>query len=252
MLEGGIHQASGLQDMSTQGTPRLMAMASHGCQQGEHPLLWSLCATLVDLGYPVAVLDASTAESERNPGLLQWLDSPGRPRQGAGAAESWSVLPASLGLQALCQQGSPVTGAWTPLAEIFQNYGVVVVYASADVLSSLLARSGIEPLLTVSPLRTSPLTAYQALKQMLLTAHLRPTIASIVNELPLTGRVGVQGSPAKKLQECAMNFLGYPLDSWIVRATQSHDRLSDDMRRLALRLLEKAMPLYRHHFVGNR
>lgn len=251
MLEGSIHQAWGLQDMGAQGTPRLMAMASHGNRQGEHPLLWSLCSTLTELGYPVAVLDATTTESERNPGLLQWLDGPGAPHLGADNSVSWHVVPSSLGLHRLCGQDGFRGQAWSPLADLFQNYGVIVVYASADLLSSLLARSGVEPLLAVAPQKNSSLTAYQALKQMLLTAQLRPTMASIVSELATTSGTGEQ-SAARKLQECALNFLGYPLDSWLVRAAQTQERLSDDMQRLALRLLEKAMPLYRHHFVGTR
>lgn len=251
MLEGSIHQAWGLQDMGSQGTPRLMAMASHGNRQGEHPLLWSLCATLTELGYPVAVLDATTTESARNPGLLQWLDGPGSSHPGKGDTASWSVLPASSGLEYLCQAGNPQGAPWAPLAELFQNYGVIVVYASAELLSRLLAHSGMEPLLTVSPQRSSSLTAYQALKQMLITAQLKPTMASIVSE-GLAGNGTDDRTAARKLQECAMNFLGYPLDSWLVRAAQTQERLSDDMQRLALRLLEKALPLYRHHFVGTR
>lgn len=251
MLEGSLHQAWGLQDLGAQGTPRLMAMASHGSRQGEHPLLWSLCATLTELGYPVAVLDATTTESDRNPGLMQWLDGPGSPHLDRGSGASWSVLPAAIGLQHLCQTGGAQGPAWSPLADLFQRYGVIVIYANADLLSALLAHSGVEPLLAVSPQKASSLTAYQALKQMLLTAQLRPTVASIVNESAANSATA-ERSGATKLQECALNFLSYPLDSWLVRAAQTQERLSDDMQRLALRLLEKAMPLYRHHFVGTR
>jgi hypothetical protein len=126
---------------------------------------------------------------------------------------------------------------------------VIVIYAGADVLTLVLPDSGIEPLLTVSPAKMSPVTAYQALKQMLLDAKLRPTMASIVTE-PLSKGAVASYSPVENLQKCAMTFLGYRLDSLVVRAAQPQDRPSDDMHRLALRLLEKAMPLHSNHFVG--
>ena len=73
MLDHAIHQASGLQGMLQQAAPRLMALASHGSQQDELPLLWDLCSTLVRLGYSVAVLDGTTTETDLNQGLVQLL-----------------------------------------------------------------------------------------------------------------------------------------------------------------------------------
>ena len=69
MLEMCVNQGAGLRGIAKQAVPRVIAMASHGDQEGELPLLWSLCSTLVDFGYPVAVLDATTFESANNPGL---------------------------------------------------------------------------------------------------------------------------------------------------------------------------------------
>ena len=96
----------------------------------------------------------------------------------------------------------------------------------------------------------SAVTAYQALKKMFLDAGLRPTVANIVIE-PLSKTVEPNQSPVNKLQECAMAFLGYRLDALTIRARSSEGRATDDVRRLALRLLENAMPLHRHHFVGS-
>jgi hypothetical protein len=48
-----------------------------------------------------------------------------------------------------------------------------------------------------------------------------------------------------------MEFLGYQIDPLTIRARQPKNRDSNDVSRLALRLLENAMPLHRHHFVGS-
>ena len=250
MLEMCVNQGAGLRGIAKQAAPRVIAMASHGDQQGELPLLWSLCSTLVDFGYPVAVLDATTVESANNPGLEQLMNDAYWPGDLSSEALSWSVIPAALGLKRL---GSQKTANGLPLDQLsglFQSFGVIVIYARADVLTLVLPDSGIEPLLTVSPAKMSPVTAYQALKQMLLDAKLRPTMASIVPE-SLPKGVVPSYSPVENLQKCAMTFLGYRLDSLVVRAVQPKDRPSDDMHRLALRLLENAMPLRSHHFVGS-
>ena len=250
MLEMCVNQGAGLRGIAKQASPRVMAMASHGDQQGELPLLWSLCSTLVDFGYPVAVLDATTVESANNPGLEQLMNDAYWPGDLSSEALSWSVIPAALGLKRL---GSQKTASGLPLDQLsglFQSFGVIVIYARADVLTRVLPDSGIEPLLTVSPAKMSPVTAYQALKQMLLDAKLRPTIASILPE-SLPKGVVPSYSPVENLQKCAMTFLGYRLDSLVVRAVQPKDRPADDMHRLALRLLENAMPLQSHHFVGS-
>lgn len=253
MLENCVNQGAGLRGIAEQAAPRVIAMASHGDQQGELPLLWSLCSTLVDFGHPVAVLDATTVESANNPGLEQLMDDAYWPGDLSSEALSWSVIPAALGLQRLGQRRSGGGLPLDPLSGLFQSFGVIVIYARAEVLSLVLPDSGIEPLLTVSPAKMSSVTAYQALKQMLLDAKLRPTIASLVQEpLPkATGAVANNYSSIENLQKCAMTFLGYRLDSLAIRAAQPQDRPSDDMHRLALRLLEKAMPLHRNHFVGS-
>lgn len=250
MLEMCVNQGAGLRSIALQAAPRVMAMASHGNQQGELPLLWSLCSELVDIGYPVAVLDATTVESTSNPGLLQLLEDACWPADENSEPMSWSVIPAALGLQRLCVQPSGHTLPLDPLGHLFQSFGVIVIYARADILSLLLPGTGIEPLLTVSPVKMSSLTAYQALKQMLLNAKLRPTVANITSE-PFSKSSTANHSPIKNLQDCAMTFLDYRLDSLAVRAPHPQECQSDDMHRLALRLLENAMPLHRHHFVGS-
>jgi len=250
MLDMVVNQGAGLQRMALQSVPRVMAVASHGQQQGELPLLWSLCATLVDLGHSVAVLDATTIESADNLGLAQMLDDAHLLGDESSAPVSWSVIPAALGLTQLCQPMSRPGWPLAPLSELFQRFGVVVIYAQAGLLAGLLPDTGIEPLLTVVPVKMSAVTAYQALKQMLLNTKLRPTMAAIVGESSCSTGASSHSS-VKNLQHCAMAFLGYRLDALAVRALQPAECRSDDMHRLALRLLENAMPLHRHQFMGS-
>ena len=250
MLDMCVNQGAGLQSIALQSAPRVIAMASHGDQQGELPLLWSLCSTLVGFGYPVAVLDATTAESDDNPGLAQLLEDGCWRGDESTEPLSWSVIPAALGLQRLYTQQSGQGLPLDPLGGLFQNFGVIVIYARADILTLLLPGSGIEPLLTVSPVKMSSVTAYQALKQMLLNAKLRPTVANITSE-PFSKPSMAKPSPLKNLQECAMTFLDYRLDSLAVRALQPQECRTEDMHRLASRLLENAMPLHRNQFLGS-
>lgn len=250
MLELCVNQGAGLQGIAPQAGPRMLAMASHGDHAAELPLLWQLCATLVELDYPVAVLDAGATESALNPGLLQlledgvWRDGERQP------APSCAVIPAALGLSQLCCPPAGAGPALDALGELFQDFGVIIVYARAEVLTSLLAHSGIEPLLGVSPHKMSCVRAYQSLKQLLLNAQLRPTIASLVGESDANPDAA-SFAPLRNLRDCAMTFLDYPLHLLSVRARESQEGTSDDMHRLALRLLERAMPLARHSFFGS-
>lgn len=249
MLEMCVNQGAGLQGLALRAAPRILAMASHGDQQGELSLLWSLCAALVDLDYPVAVLDASAEESETNPGLAQLLDDADWHGNEGGAPLSWSVVPAAQGLRQLCVRRTPGLEL-DALGGLFQGFGVIVIYAQADVLARLLPDSGIAPLLAVSPAKMSCVTAYQALKHMLLNAQLRPTIAFLGSE-PGSAGATASPSPIKNLQDCAMTFLDYRIHVLSVRERQEQESPSDDMRRMALRLLENALPLPRHSSVGS-
>ncbi|WP_210543908.1 hypothetical protein [Rhodoferax sp. PAMC 29310] len=250
MLDACVNQGAGLQQIGLQTAPKVIAMASHGDQQGELPLLWSLCSTLVDLGYSVVVLDAHAAESENNPGLLQLFDGTSWPNDQSGAPNAWSVLPAAQGLRQMTQHLPTSDRLLAPLGGLLGNYGVIVLYAQADILVDLLPGSGIEPLLTVSPLKMSSITAYKSLKQMLQNAGLKPTVAHIaVHDNAMRGQR--TQSTIHKLQECSMAFLGYKVDALTIRVGDAEARIADDVHRLTLRLLENAMPLPRYQPGGS-
>jgi hypothetical protein len=239
MRELVINQATGLQSLSLQLSPKLVAMTSHGKQQGELPLLWSLCTTWVDMGLPVLVLDGHAQETSKNPGLLQMLtESAGHPCN-QYEPQSWTILPAALGFKQLAATGFGTHA----LGDLFQNYGVVMIYTNATMLTNMFTDSELTPLLVVAPLKASSISAYLALKQLLINAHLRPTVANIALVPQATS---VMPSPTQNLQYCAETFLGLTFKPIVVSAVANVHDSQDQIERLALQLLENALFLERH------
>jgi len=238
MLEPCVNQAAGLQALGLQHTVRLTAMVSHGRQLGELPLLWGLCSRWVDMGLSVVVLDGQIRESASNPGLEQLL---GKPHSGLGEDlenETWLVLPAAAGLRHL--QAPERLAA--KLTEVFGAYDVVLIYAGATELTTLLRGTALAPLVVVPPAHDATLSAYAALKQLLLGGHLHPTVANIVPEQTATsGRLKSQS--VLNLMQCATTFLGYCIKPHTVVASSGPGRSHEDLQRLALQLFENAFPL---------
>lgn len=245
MLESCLNQAAGLQGLSLQIPPKLIAIASHGNQQGELPLLWSLCTKWVDMGLPVAVLDGHARETDENPGFLHWMSNQLDHIPEDPDAVAWSVLPASAGLTNLAYTGFD----FGSIGHCFKRFGVVVIYATADVLSNLLKGSNLSPMLVVTPVKASSLTGYRALKQLVLHGHLYPTVANI--ELGVSNLAN-RAQPVQNLQECASAFLGITIHPVTVSAASTGDASRGDINRLALQLLESAVflesqPIPRKH-----
>jgi hypothetical protein len=235
-----LNQAVGLLGLAAPEAPQLLAVVAHGDERSEQPLLWQLSSALSELGYGVTVLDATMAESERNPGLQQLLDY----QFGHGTVESdgpaWNVLPAALGLQSLCGLGTKPAHSLQRLGQVLQTNGVVVLYAGVESLITLLADSDVRPLLSVSSGKSSLLTSYLALKRLLRKARLEPTILNMMEDARLgTGAAGV----AHALSDCARNFLGYEVNAIRIDPSQAEAKVDADMRHLAARLLENALAL---------
>lgn len=236
-----LNQAMGLMGLGTTQAPQLLAVVNHGDPRTELPLLWRLSNALSQLGYGVTVLDATMAESVKNPGLQQLLDYP----FGHGAAEpdgpEWNVLPAAQGLQTLCALGTKPAHSLQRLALTFPSNGVVLLYAGVEALVKLLARTEVRPLLSLSCEKSSLMTTYLALKRLLRNARLEPTILNMMVSAGESrkGPVGI----AHALSECAKNFLGYEVNAVRIDPAQTESQLDADMRRLAARLLENALPL---------
>lgn len=237
MLETCVNQAAGLQALALQHAPRLVAVASHGHQTGELPLLWGLCSSWVDLGLSVLVLDAHTQERADNPGLAHWLDNPLQRSGEDASSPSWLVLPAARGLQRL----HDTSALQQTLAHLFAPYDVVLVYAAAPTLVRLLAGSTLSPLIVVPPALGTAVSAYAALKQ-LLQGHLHPGAVNLVPE-SMTERQGSGTLSAHHLQQCAHSFLGYHLQPRTVVASSQPVRVREDLQHLALELFENALSL---------
>lgn len=244
MLEHYANQASGLLGMGIQDGPRLLAVVSHGDEQAELPLLWQLCLALVNFGYTVTVLDATIHESETNPGLAQLLDSAHWRDTTTRDTPAWTVLPAGQGIQRLCSAESPHIHSVQQLGHLFPNDSVVVLYCRVEWMIPLIAESSIEPLLAVSQIKTSLMTSYLALKRLLITGKLRPTIINMVPDrvadptptgLPISASLG----------ECARRFLGHEVKSVEITERLGDDGQCSNVQRLALRLMENALTLGR-------
>lgn len=241
MLDSCVNQGAGLQSLGAPMSPRLVVMASHEDQPSELPLLWQLCRAWSALGYPVIVLDATQTESANQPGLQQLLDAQGRSQEGPGEVQDteWAIYPAAAGLRQLCE-GAPRPGdaaTLTALTQLFPRYDVVLLYVNAATLATSLPDSGIEPLLAVCPNERSVLTAYQALKLLLINGRLQPTIVSMLASNDTEQHANGAG-PNKSLQGCAMSFLGRQITTLTVDLQASDDQVAPDIDRLALRLLE--------------
>lgn len=241
MLDDFCTQGIGLHSMALQPAPRIIAMAGHGDQASELPLLWSLCSSWTKSGYSVTVLDAMSTESADNPGLAQLLDDVYWYAITDASNTSWMVHPAAHGLQRLCKQEHDGKSALQQLSRLFHNHDVIVIFASADFIASFMPDSGIDPLLAVSATERSILTAYQALKHMLRNTGLQPTIVPVVDGLKTISSHNM----TKSLQDCAMTFLGHQLSTLTVRAQFIDEPTVDETDSLAFRLLENAVPIYR-------
>ena len=236
------HQASGLVSLARARSARLVAMVRHGDDTAELPLLWRLCMSWVTLGYPVTVLDAGDVESADNPGLAQLLECPYRAGSSRQEVTAWNVFPAAIGLNSLHPAAGGASQLAPRLAHLFANDGVVVVYGNADTLLNLLPDTPLQPLMVVSSTPQSLLTSYQALKRLLAAGQLAPLVVD-----PSPTKAGPQTktkiSAAAALADCAKNFLGCDL-TWIrLQAAHEDNASASDLQRMALRILENALPL---------
>lgn len=243
MHESPINQAAGLQGLIQPCGPRIMAMVNHGDEQAELPLLWRLCWTLADLGYTITVLDATTFESDGNPGLDHLLENPYWQNEARLEAPAWTVVPSGKAIQNLCAAPSNQAQNLRRLGQLFARDSVVILYSRAEWLVPIIGHCGVTPLIAISPAKASLLTSYRALKRLLINGRLEPTIVNVVqpaHDAPPT-LSDASSSGAASLLECARNFLNY--DTKAINLPAHDEHASGAMQRLALRLMESAVSL---------
>lgn len=229
------HQASGLIGLAESNSPRLIAMVNHGDAQSELPVLWQLCAALTELDHVVTVLDATKAETEHNPGLLQMLEY--RTSHSLFDADSpeCCVVPSALGLRQIRR-----TAQLQELGHLFSRGSTLILYAPAEIQVRVLQGSGVRPLLCTCRERNSLLSSYRALKQLLLSARLEPTILNMMG----TAHVPNQGpGMPDNLIECARQFLGFEAMAIPFDASQAERQRLAQLRRVGMRLVENALQL---------
>lgn len=241
MLDHFSNQASGLIGLGCQSSPRLIAMVSHGDEQAELPMLWQLCLALVNFGYSVTVLDATTAESDTNPGLEQLLENALWGDDALRETPAWAVLPSARGIQKLLQEPHARLAGLHQLGPLMPAEGIVILYCNVEWMAALIGDQHAEPLLALSPNKRSLLTGYIALKRLLITGKLKPTIVNMQQRPDLLAST-TQPTAFAGLGECAKRFLGYELRTLDI-AEQSDVAPCEVSQQLALRLLESAVLL---------
>lgn len=234
MLEPIAGQGASLRQIAAQGQPRLITLVSQGDQTHEQPLLWQLCQALQGYGYPPVVLDGTSLESAAHPGLIDLMQHMPWAAIGATEDSEWAVMPAATGLRALGQGTAPPLER---LGQLLSGCGVLVLYARAELLIPILAGSQARPVLAVTPGRNAVVRGYSTLKQFQLQACIVPMLVSLVTA-PLRNADQLARAAGRTLQKCAMTFLGCETDMITVRTEAEAGRRSDDVHRLALRLLE--------------
>lgn len=240
MHESPVNQAAGLLGMSRPSAPRMMAMVGHGDTKAELPLLWRLCWTLSDMGYPVTVLDATTFETDANPGLAHRLGDTYWHGGTATGAPAWDIIPSGRAIQSMCGAPSPQPRCHDALAQLFPHETIVILYSRVEWMIPLLGGCSVAPLLAVSPNRASLLSSYQALKRLMINGKLRPTIVSMEPQSREEADFASEEIGVASLGECAKNFLGYEVNAIHIAATGDNLHNNADMQRLALRLVESA------------
>ena len=237
-----LNQAVGLMGLAAPAAPQLLAVVAHGDPRTQQRLLWQLSSALTELGYGVTVLDTTQAESANNPGLQQLLDYDFGPGTAEDHGPAWHVLPAAMGMQTLCGLGNKPANSLQRLGQVLYTNGVILLYASVENLVTLLSGSDIRPLLSVPCDKRSLLSSYLALKRLLRTARLEPTILNMIEDTQI-GESSEAAGIARALSECARNFLAYEVNAIHIDPSKTEQQLSAPMRHLASRLLEKALAL---------
>ena len=239
MLDLSLHQGTSLHCHTPEIELRLTAVVSQGTDGRALETLWQVCSHLQRLGYPVIVLDGTAEESHEAPGLQHLLvDAPrgdGSFAMDGAHAASLAVLPAFQGLYSLAFNSPHVSQPLQALQPLFRQYALIVVYASVATLSTpLLKGTATAPLLLMQPGKPGVVSSYKQLKQLALHTGVAGTVACIADSDAPARRREIDNE-LHTLRQCAERHLGQQIGTTSIYAGNTQD-----MQRLALRLLENA------------
>ena len=247
MLDLSLHQGTSLHCHTPEVELRLTAVVSQGTDGRALETLWQVCSHLQRLGYPVIVLDGTAEESNEAPGLQHLLTNAPRGdgsfSMGGADTSSLAVLPAFQGLYTLAFNSPHASQPLQALQPLFRQYALVVVYASVATLSTpLLKGTATAPLLLMQPGKPGVVSSYKQLKQLAMHTGVAGTVACIADSDAPARRRQIDGE-LHTLRQCAARHLGQHIGTTSIYAGNTQD-----MQRLALRLLENAgtigAPLY--------
>lgn len=235
-LDTALHQAAGLHSFTPEQQLRVLPVVSQADSNTgstELETLWQICSSLQRLSHSVLVLDGTTAESERAPGLRQLLGGMVWPEGMAPISSSLAVLPSAQGLAQLARRTGPA--ALAQLGALFRSYAVAVLYAPAPLLTPLVQASTGVPLIMTGPAAQGLVGTYRQLKHLAL--HAGPPACIVASVRP--PGAPVQTRPTAEalatLQASAAAQLGLRVHTTAVAAGHA-----PDIQRLALQLLENA------------
>lgn len=234
MLDTFADQGASLRQARNAAPVRLITLVSQGEQALEQPLLWQLCQALQGYGYPPVVLDGTSLETPAHPGLSDLMLHTPWGALGATDDADWAVMPAATGLRRLAHAAPRPLDR---LGALFHGCGVLVLYARAELLIPVLAGSTAQPVLALAPGRHALVRSYRTLKLFQEQARLAPTLVSLITN-SLRNADQLARTTGRSLQKCALTFLGCQTDMITVRSEPQAEHRNDDVRRLALRLLE--------------
>ena len=251
MPDMDMHQGAGLRRDLPPMDLRLLAVLSQNTAQATDTL-WQVCAQLQCLGYPVVVLDGTSAESDTAPGLAHllvqtpWNGGVALPALGGTDAASLAVLPALHGLAALARDAHvalqdthnplhPRLHPLQPLQALFRCYALVVLHAPVTTLASpLLDDLPTTPLLVLQPGADGVLEGYRQLKLLALHTGLVGTVACVAQPGDAEQQRHARDA-LHAVSSCAARHLGQRIGTTLLQAGDGAG-----LQRLALQLLESA------------
>jgi hypothetical protein len=240
MLETVNDQANGLRRMFSEAPARLITIVHQSGMEEQLALYWTLCKVWSDQGHRVVVLDGSTPESNKAPGLDHVLEGDAMLHRAVlRASQNLHILASARGLTRLCERAGGSNFSLTrQLDAVISSYDIVVLMASSSHMASLLRGTESIPLVTAGHGEHEILSSYAAIKEMAGSGGLRSALLAVSESDTDTDEV----SPAAlRIQDCARHFLDCHVEIQVVRRHSTRAGSPMNVYQLASRTLGQAI-----------